>query len=82
MLYVEQTIHMQIMTGRFEAGERGLWESRYFGVAALGKSCKRIGYLIDNQQFLRSADYSRMPEYEGTDCRKSDQFLCKTARRN
>ncbi len=21
--------------------ERGLWESRYFGVAALGKSCKK-----------------------------------------
>ena len=28
------------------------------------KVAKRIGYLIDNQQFLRSADYSRMPEYE------------------
>ena len=28
------------------------------------KVAKRIGYLINNQQFLRSADYSRMPEYE------------------
>ena len=28
------------------------------------KVAKRIGYLIDNQQFLRFADYSRMPEYE------------------
>ena len=28
------------------------------------KVAKRVGYLIDNQQFLRSADYSRMPEYE------------------
>ena len=28
------------------------------------KVAKRISYLIDNQQFLRSADYSRMPEYE------------------
>lgn len=28
------------------------------------KVAKRIGYLIDNQQFLRSADCSRMPEYE------------------
>ena len=28
------------------------------------KVAKRIGYLIDSQQFLRSADYSRMPEYE------------------
>ena len=28
------------------------------------KVAKRIGYLIDNQQFLRSTDYSRMPEYE------------------
>ena len=28
------------------------------------KVAKRIGYLIDNQQFLRSADYFRMPEYE------------------
>ena len=28
------------------------------------KVAKRIDYLIDNQQFLRSADYSRMPEYE------------------
>ena len=28
------------------------------------KVAKRIGYLIDNQQFLRSADYSHMPEYE------------------
>ena len=28
------------------------------------KVAKRIGCLIDNQQFLRSADYSRMPEYE------------------
>ena len=28
------------------------------------KVAKRIGYLIDDQQFLRSADYSRMPEYE------------------
>lgn len=28
------------------------------------KVAKRIGYLIDNQQFLRSADYSRMLEYE------------------
>ena len=28
------------------------------------KVAKRIGYLIDNQQFLRSADYSCMPEYE------------------
>ena len=28
------------------------------------KVAKRIGYLIDNQQFLCSADYSRMPEYE------------------
>ena len=28
------------------------------------KVAKRIGYLIDNQQFLRSADYSRMPDYE------------------
>lgn len=28
------------------------------------KVAKRIGYLIDNQQFLRSADYSRVPEYE------------------
>ena len=28
------------------------------------KVAKRIGYLIDNQQFLHSADYSRMPGYE------------------
>ena len=28
------------------------------------KVAKRVGYLIDNQQFLRSADYSRMPDYE------------------
>ena len=28
------------------------------------KVAKRIGYLIDNQQFLRYADYSRRPEYE------------------
>lgn len=28
------------------------------------KVAKRIGYLIDNQQFLHSTDYSRMPEYE------------------
>ena len=28
------------------------------------KLAKRIGYLIDNQQFLHSADYSRMPGYE------------------
>ena len=28
------------------------------------KGAKRIGYLIDNQQFLHSADYSRMPGYE------------------
>ena len=28
------------------------------------KVAKRIGYLINNQQFLRFADYSRMPEYE------------------
>lgn len=28
------------------------------------KVAKRIGYLIDNQQFLRSLSYSRMPEYE------------------
>ena len=28
------------------------------------KVAKRIGYLIDNQQFLHSADYSRMPDYE------------------
>ena len=28
------------------------------------KVAKRIGYLIDNQQFLHSTDYSRMPDYE------------------
>ena len=28
------------------------------------KVAKRVAYLIDNQQFLRSADYSRMPDYE------------------
>ena len=28
------------------------------------KVAKRVGYLIDNQQFLHSADYSRMPDYE------------------
>ena len=28
------------------------------------KVAKRVGYLIDNQQFLRSADYSHMPDYE------------------
>ena len=28
------------------------------------KVAKRIGYMIDNQQFLHSTDYSRMPDYE------------------
>lgn len=28
------------------------------------KVAKRVGYLIDNQQFLHSADYFRMPDYE------------------
>ena len=48
---------------RFEAGEE-LWESDTSVLLPWAKVAKRIGYLIDNQQFLRSADYSRMPEYE------------------
>ena len=44
----------------------------------LGKSGKRVGYLIDNQQFLHSADYSCMPDYERErDCRESDKLYAR-----